>query len=175
MTSPVGTFAQPLQEWMEENLIGANETLIYKKAGIDQAVFFRDMIHPLLVRGVDPDARYRARRENPVRVVSTHRSKSVLLPVYQIRNDDVTLTARANFHDWKVSVETERPVPDLFHGLFVKDERVPAVYCEGFHPDWVYGSFNERDGSPSRFTVELGFQHPLWAFTYLLSVGLEIR
>jgi hypothetical protein len=67
------------------------------------------------------------------------------------------LTVRGNFHDWKLSVSTERPLPYInFTGLFhttppvdpkYTGNELASVYFEGFPKDLVYGYYHDsRDG-----------------------------
>lgn len=159
----------PLQEWMRQNILDADENLIYKKAGVSQCVFVRDRIHPLCAMEVEVGegwgARYDWLEAHPVEVISTHSSKSVPLPVYLIEVPGLRLVMRNNFYDWKVSVESDRPVEDVFHGLVRHGEEIHKVYCEGFQSEWVYGPYTP---GAQKFTVSLGGDHELWAFLYLL-------
>jgi hypothetical protein len=160
-----------LQEFINENLTKQADDLIFKKAGIDQAIFVRDDIHRLFARGKDGNERYAWRKAHPVKVVSTHTSKSVELPVYEINpseddENDLIVIIRDNFFDWKVSVSSRQPVEDNFYGLFDSEESLYGVYCEGFKEEWVFGSYAE---SHHDFTIELYSGHALWTFIYLLT------
>lgn len=168
LTEPV-----PLQDFISDNLIGQKDDLIFKTAGLDQACFVRDKIHWLFAQGPDGDARYQWKKRHPVRVISTHRSKSVVLPVYEIAvPDEVVVVMRGNFYDWKVSVTSERSYPDLFHDLIRRDQEISAVYCEGFKTEWVHGSFNNDRRS---YTVEIPTEQMLWTFCWLLTLALGLR
>jgi hypothetical protein len=71
---------------------------------------------------------------NGVRVVSVHTSKSCKLPVYGIDYiPGLVLTLRGNFHNWQISVKSERDLDlDLF-GVGESEERgISHCYCEGF-------------------------------------------
>lgn len=149
---------QPLQEWINENEPG--DEYYAKGAALSQLLFLRDQIRFLFAKN------YEEVRENPTQVVSTHRSKSVSLPVYRISVSGLELTIRGNFHDWKVSVKSDRPVVANFLSLFRKDERINSVYCEGFREEWVYGSYNEN---LKQFTVEVRDNYQLYTFLYILS------
>jgi hypothetical protein len=159
----------PLQEWMNEHLLDTDDNLLYKKAAVSQACFVRDRIHPLCAIEVEVgdgwSARYDWLQAHSVEVISTHSSKSVKLPVYLIEVPGLRLIMRNNFYDWKVSIESDVPVADVFNGLVRAGEEVPAVYCEGFDSQWVYGPYTP---GAQQFTVELPSDFELWAFLHLL-------
>jgi hypothetical protein len=160
-----------LQEWA--NIHRPAEDLIYKDGYWDQITFVRDEIPGILSRNYEE---LRAIQLN-TKVVSTHRSKSVCLPVFRIELPDGTaFTMRYNFRDWKVSVESPREVCADFMGLFNPRARVNAVYCEGFPTELVYGPYAQNG---RRFTIELpgGKQHIFtffWIFAYQ-ALGIRTR
>jgi hypothetical protein len=100
-----------------------------------------------------------------VSVISSHFSKSVELPVYRIRAHGMALTLRNNFHDWKVSVDSDAEVVGDFSGLFDSKRKVLPVYCEGFAETDVHGPFSD---DRRRFTVEIADNFRLYTFLYLL-------
>lgn len=107
-------------------------------------------------------------------VISTHRSKSVKLPVYQINLEDygIEMVLRNNFYDWKVSVKSEQPLDFDFMGLFDPSKEWDDCFCEGFPKDKVYGSYSS---SCRQFTFEVNTHYELWTFAYLLSHYLGIK
>lgn len=137
-----------LQDWINERLEETKDDERPNDLGVDQAIFIRDCIHPLLENNYDN------RKLNPLMAVSHHQSKSVVLPV--VRFASVTrgleVWMRCNFYDWKFSVQSQRAIPDVFHRLFTKSFEVAAVHCEGFKPEWVFGPY-ELD--QSKFTIEI--------------------
>lgn len=65
-------------------------------------------------------------------VVGAHRSKSIKLPVVEIRvPKGLTINARGNFHNWAVSVRSDRPLSGLDTSGFDMDY-LDEVYFEGF-------------------------------------------
>jgi len=103
---------------------------------------FRDTLPSILARSSEE---FRGTREG-VMVISTHTSKSVTLPVFELQWNDFLFIARYNFHDWKLSVRAPIRV-ELgidFHGLFKPDAKINKVYCEGFSAEWVYGPYSEN-------------------------------
>lgn len=153
----------PIQDWINSNEI--DDVLFAKDAAIRQMVLVRDEVSWLL-READTTAQ--------VTVVSWHMSKSVKLPVYRIETGlgTLRLTLRGNFHNWMVSVEAVRPLPDVFFDLFDKNAEISSVYCEGFDGEWVFGPFN---ADRKTFTVELFTNYQLMTFLYLLSVAAGLR
>ena len=153
----------PLQQWTDVNKPAEN--LIYAKGYGEQIVFIRDRITSLLAKNYEE---YETIAKN-IKVISTHTSKSVLLPVYQIELPDGTLfIMRYNFHNWKVSVISEKEVNADFMDLFDPNEKIHSVYCEGFSEKYVFGPYAKNKRS---FTVELssGYNHLFtffWVFAY---------
>jgi hypothetical protein len=154
---------QPLQEWFNENQ--PDEDLIYRK-GLDRQVFF--------VRDTLPSALCANREEYEQGewvVISTHRSKSVVLPVFQIKLPiGLTITMRDNFYDWKVSVSARAPLCFDVMGLFDPSRELHPVYFEGFPREIIYGSY---ESDPSRFSVEL--RNDYLVFTLLWIVARTAR
>lgn len=160
-----------LQDWMNNHPVGLE--MLWKGAAHSQLQFVRDMLHYLIVPGHSA-----VRKDHPVRVVSTHTSKSVLLPVYELTTPEwdggytwdarelaVRLRMRNNFYNWVVSVESNRWVHDRFRDLFDREEQVLPVYAEGFEAEWVFPPYAE---SRDPFTVSLPSNYDLYTFCWLL-------
>ncbi len=120
--------------WMRVN--NPDEKLIYAKGLGNQVHFVCDVLCSLL------RSTYEEWRDNPPWVISTHYSKSVKLPVYQIDLEKygIEMVLRYNFYDWKISVKSDMPLDFDFMGLFNPTEEISYLYCEGFPMDKVYGS-----------------------------------
>jgi len=156
-------------EWLAANK--PDENLIWKNGCAEQVIFVRDVLHPLLV------PRYSSRKEYPVLVPSTHHSKSVKLPVFELTTPDfwegdgyglsVQLRLRYNFFNWVVSVESKRfgGVADRFRDLFDREARVQSVYAEGFREEWVYGPYAD---DRKKFTLNLHDKYDLFTFVWLM-------
>ena len=105
------------------------------------------------------------------RVIATHTSKSILLPVYRIYVPrlDVAFVLRDNFHDAKVSVEAGRdvtiPHPEA---LFDPNHQVREVYCEGFESDWVFGPYGKNR---RKFTLETWSDYLVYTLVHLVCHG----
>ena len=143
-------------------------SLIYAKGLDEQVCFVRDKINVLL------RSSYIEWKNNKPLVISTHRSKSVLLPVFQINLEKygIEIVLRYDFYDWKVSVKSENPLNFDFMGLFNPKEEIPYVYCEGFPMNKVYGCFEKN---PTQFTFELNSNYDLYTFFFLLKHYLGIK
>lgn len=130
-----------------------DESLLWKKDSICQACFVRDEICRRLLK-------------IPCFVISTHVSKSCLLPVYYFRlNNCIEVICRNNFHGWVVSVKTPTPECDIhfpYDLIYGDGERrngdIHPVYCEGFRDEWVY---HYNDTHKTTFRVDDDFR--LWA------------
>jgi hypothetical protein len=159
-----------LQDWFNDNRPA--DELLWKNGLAEQVIFVRDVIHPLFV------PRYEDREEHPVHVISTHRSKSVVLPVFELCTLDwinettrygnrLRLVLRDNFYNWTVSVQATY-VNDRFRDLFDREVRVNHVYAEGFVEADVFPPYAE---DRSNFTLQLHSKYELYTFCWLLTHG----
>ena len=152
-----------LLTWMREWDIP--ETLIFKDAGKNQAIFVRDTCGGLLGYA-------------PVFMISTHRSKSVTLPVYYIKmRNGIEIVMRDNFYDWKMSVKIPEhydplpadylPLDCLCDGVGDEKETIPDCYLEGFPSCWAFEAYNpERPAK--KFTVELSDKFKVYVILHAL-------
>lgn len=145
-----------------------DENLIYAKGLGNQVCFVRDRLCQLL------RPTYEEWRDNPPLVISTHYSKSVKLPVFQINLEKygIEMVLRYNFYDWKISVKSDKPLDFDYMGLFSPTKEISYLYCEGFPRDKVYGSYEQ---SHSQFTIEIDSRYNLYTFIFLLKNYLEIK
>lgn len=143
-----------------------------------QAMFVRDQVAPIVVRPKQHDWQADPkgtpdRLDNYVHAVSVHWSKSVLLPVYYIdarSSIGCEFWLRNNWYDWKLSVRSEQPVPDVFMRLIQRGKTIHDVYFEGFEKDWIFGSYADN---PCKFSLELGGDTELTTFMMLLNQALR--
>ena len=152
--------------WIRVNKPDKN--LIYAKGLEDQVRFVRVPLCHMLM------STYEEWHDNPPLVISTHYSKSVKLPVFQINLEKygIEMVLRYNFYDWKISVKSDKPLDFDYMGLFNPKEEIASVYCEGFPKDKVYGSYEQ---SHSQFTIEIGSHYDLYTFIFLLKNYLGIK
>lgn len=135
-----------------------DESKVWKQDAISQMCFVRDTLCNYLLRV-------------PVFVVSTHRSKSIDLPVYyfEMRNG-IRAIMRENFHGWVVTLLLPFPVTleDFCHGHggepFIEDIR--PCYAEGFRPSWVH-PYVKENARRTTFTVDGDYK--LYTLFYLLN------
>ena len=148
-----------LQEWANENI--PDEDLIYKDGYWNQIKFVRDEVPRTLA--ID----YEDLKKIEINVISTHTSKSVKLPVYEILWRGCRFTLRYNFYDWKISVESPVELfPINFFGLFAIGKNIHSVYCEGFPKERVFGSFLENR---KKFTIAIdGRYYYIFSFFWIL-------
>jgi hypothetical protein len=150
-----------LQPWANEH--EPAEALIYGKRYWEQIIFVRDVLTSVFARSYE---QYRQLSDN-IRVIGTHRSKSVELPVYQLTLDNgVVITMRHNFYDWKVSISSPREIEMDFMSLASATYVINPVYCEGFPREVVYGSYAQNR---KQFTLEIGQEHKLYTFMWVFS------
>ena len=137
-----------LQKWLKDNQ--PKDEMLWKGSAEDQFYFMNHMIIAAFPLKDEQD--FKNFRTN-LSVISTHTSKSIALPVYEILWNGFRFILRDNFYDWKVSVDCPIPVFINFEkfGLFNPNIKIESVYCEGFDKSWVYGSYA---GNTKQFTVE---------------------
>lgn len=151
-----------LQEWANRNV--PDEQLFSRGGYWKQIVFVRDNILRLLAPSYEE---YTDICDNRTWVISTHMSKSVLLPVYRIElPNGMAFTMRYNFYNWKVSVSSPRDIHTDFMGLFDPNGKYAYCYCEGFPEEYVYGSYAENK---RQFTIELYDEYKLYNFFWIFS------
>jgi len=169
MSNPMN---EPLQEWFNAQRAETPDEMYYKEASGSQVMFVRDQLSYLVASGlVYEEAR------DICRVISTHTSKSVKLPVYQLSRPDLglRLILRGNFHDWKLSVISEKPITADFAGLFhttppvepdYTGNELAGVYFEGFPRELVFGYYEASD--KLRWSAAIGGQFALWTTVFLI-------
>lgn len=149
-----------LLQWMRSSKIA--DSMLWKDAAESQMCFVRDVLCTNLLKV-------------PVFVVSTHTSKSILLPVYRFRlQNGIIVTARENFYGWVVSIKSPFVInlpEDLVHGDGENGD-VTYSFCEGFKDDWVY-PYGIKDVRLSTFRVESNYM--LWALMRELNTYPEIK
>lgn len=145
--------------WMRVNK--PKETLIYANGLQEQVCFVRDTLNSLF------RSTYTECDNHPPLVISTHYSKSVKLPVFQIDLEKygIEIILRCNFYDWKVSVKSDKPLDFDYMGLFNPAKEISYLCCEGFPRDKVYGSYSQNH---SQFTIEIVSRYDLYTFFFLL-------
>ena len=138
--------------------------MLYLDAYKKQCVFFRDVIGPALIDNY-------CYKKN-INVISTHKSKSVLLPVIELLtfNNNLRIIIRDNFYNYKISVFSKYPIDTDFHGIVRCQENSHYVYFEGFDRNWVRPAY--RPGM-KEFSVELYTEHELYMFVRILRSTFE--
>ena len=121
-----------------------------------------------------------------IEVVSTHTSKSVILPVYRVVLVDGTeFILRNNFYNWKVTVLCDKVLilpKELFSHIgnhSVDEGKISLHYCEGFNRDWIfpvysYGEMGGQIENRKRFTVELHSNYELFTMIFLIREQLQL-
>lgn len=139
-----------LIEFMRENEL--SDDLLWKKAALQQMIFVRDKIGQHL-------------SHSPIFVVSTHMSKSCLLPVYAFRlTNGIEFIMRENFYGWVVSIRSPFMIEKLPD--FCKGDYNTKCYCEGFHDSWIYKYMNEN---LHYSTFSVNEKYDLYTLVYMLN------
>lgn len=160
----------PLQAWISEH-VAADEKL-WKSAWGQQAEFLRDELQHLVGAGLS----YPKYKEAEIaRVISTHRSKSIDLPVVEFARLDlgIRFIVRNNFYNWKLTVLSEKPIEADFGALFYTEpppepdytgDKLHAVYFEGFPGDLVRGYYSQNK---SEWSAEIHGDYAMWMVIHL--------
>lgn len=138
-----------------------DDDLLWKKAAEHQEIFVRDKIGMHLTK-------------SPIFVVSTHMSKSCLLPVYAFKlSNGIEFIMRENFYGWVISIRspfTIEKLPSFCHGDGGSEKNyagdISDCYCEGFHDSWVYAFANENF---KYSTFRVYDDYDLYTLIYLLN------
>ncbi len=138
-----------LLDWTKDNPV--RDSMLWKQAALDQLQIFRGFAYRLSDKYGEPA---------PATVISTHKSKSINLPVVEFTTGDgVKVIARDNFYDVKASVWLPRPLNhDLFGCVKSLDSHDNApCYFEGFESEWVLGPWHKEADSFSASFNQKGF------------------
>lgn len=142
-----------------------SKDLIYKEGSGKQIVFLRDVITRGLFYSCE-NGNYDHEKYDSFqpKVISTHTSKSVTLPVMKIclPSVGVEMIFRNNFYDWNVSIKSEKFL-DFDHKGLINDDR--DCFYQGFPDEWKFGNYNDNH---KQFTICIGSDYDLYAFMFLL-------
>lgn len=146
-----------LNEWIKEQTVG--DEMLWKGSFGRQMEQMRSL-QGSVAFGMD----YDDYRDSVAWVISTHRSKSIQLPVVSYERPDLGLqfVIRDNFYNWKLSVISEKPIDDpLFPWLFFTvpptepeytGDSLASCYFEGFPKDLIFGY---QSKNPRRWSAEI--------------------
>lgn len=145
-----------LKDWIARTPIAVD--LLWRDAALAQFDFVQWTLGSLLFTTS-------SEAEDATTVIATHSSKSVPLPVYQIRVGPVRLVMRGNFYDWKASIDSEVPLELDLGWLLSETGRIARGCCEGFPDGDIFGPY---EPGALRFTLALPHEHAVWAFCLAL-------
>ena len=149
-----------LQDWANENK--PSKEMIWEGAFWDQIIFVRDTLCRLLMEceRADGDTLFSTYKDLS-KVISTHTSKSIVCPVYQISWHGFVFVMRYNCFDWKVSVSAPYSLEHIdFEDIFEVDAEIHSVYCGGMG-EYIFSSFLKN---PKQFTIELQTKNEMYFF-----------
>ena len=147
-----------LLHWMRNQEI--DDKMLYKKAAIKQECFIRDQICTNLLH-------------THSFVISTHRSKSIVLPVYAFTMENgIKVICRENFYGWELSVKLPKDRPyveiipeDLLEGGY--DENSSKCYIEGFKDEWIFEGYR-LDKTQRNFSFGIYSDYDFYTVMYML-------
>jgi hypothetical protein len=160
----------PLQDWVNEQI--RDVEMVWDGSFGRQIEFLRDSLTPLVERGMN---HYEKRNEQISRVISSHTSKSITLPVTQITRRDfgISFVMRNNFSDWKLTVLSEKPIEADFGPLFITcpppepeytGDVLEYMYFEGFPSDLIRGYFSQNK---RQWSASIQSDFALWTVIFL--------
>ena len=152
-----------LQIWANEH--EPRDEMIWKKAYWNQIIFVRDQIAGLLSSSYEE-------YNDLVDVVGSHHSKSIECPVYYLYLKDfgVHIWMRYNFHDWNISIESNKPIECDFLDTF-DDCCYRYCFCQGMENK----KFGPYESNHARFTVCIHNHYDLYTFFRCLKSFLGIK
>lgn len=162
-----------IQHWAMTNQ--PSDNMIYKKAWWEHIVFMREKIIPLLYMDMCWDSKKDwSEIEKSISehydLVGTHLSKSIKLPVYQFRYKGAVITARYNFHDWEVNVDSPVRVNIIHKGLF--NPKTDTFSFQGFPEDRKVKTPYSKNRQ--NFTVKISADEcKFYTFMFLLKHQLD--
>ena len=154
-TKPIAS--KDIQTWINQHF--QNDRLIWNQDGVNQACRFRDLFADCIATSYEE---YR----DCASVVGEHTSKSVVLPVVQLRANDLTVVLRDNFHDVVVSVvglkfPLRHQMQTFLAKICCRGYQDRVSFFQGFPDDMRLGSYKENYRA---FSVEV----PRWTDAYAL-------
>ena len=141
-----------------------NDEMVYKTGAIKQECFIRDDVCMYLLK-------------THAFVVSTHRSKSIVLPVYYfVMRNGIKVICRENFYGWKLTVKLpyDRPYADILpkdlfsDGYDEGDQQAVEGYIEGFRDNWIYSGYNPYDIKQRNFSFGIYSDYKFYVAMYML-------
>jgi len=143
----------------------ALENLSENSPAWSQVMFARDHVASILSRKYE---QYR----NFWDVVGTHRSKSIILPVFHanLEKDGLRIWMRNNFHDWNISIDSDHPITCDFPDVF-SDDNYHYCFCQGME-DHKFGTHTENN---QKFTVSIADDYEVYTFFRAIRKHLGIE
>lgn len=164
----------PMHQWLRDNLIP--DGMLYKHAAELQIGTWLDLC-TIIGHGLSYKKSWAC-----LSVIGTHRSKSITLPVVQYDRSDIglVLTMRNNFHNIKMSVQSQQPIgyaeelACLCHTTppicpEYTGDPLHTVYFEGFPGDLIFGYYST---DPCKWSAELGSESLLKMALFLIMRSL---
>jgi len=159
----------PLYKWWTINKI--NDDMKWKQEAQLQMNFVDGKLNGMMQNSL------KEKERTPIKVISTHVSKSILLPVYHLQRGKLNIILRDNFHNWKMSVISDKTIDANFDGLFhttppiepdYTGDELASVYFEGFPKDLIFRYYDEPTTDKSHFSAHIINDNILWTTIYLI-------
>lgn len=163
----------PLQDWITERVVA--DEMLWKGSWGHQMSFLRDPLRRVAATGLEWDE-----MKQIAKVISTHMSKSVSLPVVEYTRKDLglRLIVRNNFYNWKLSVVSKTPIKADFSGLFhttlpkqpkYTGNPLADCYFEGFPNNLIFGYYSQ---DKQKFSAKIDSDEQLYTTFFLIMRAL---
>lgn len=152
-----------LNEWCRDHI--PDDKMLWKEGYFDQVNFISRQIPNILAKSYEE---FKKMTEEEIFVISTHMSKSIILPVYNFVWNGWEFMLRENFYDWKISVIAPEKYKDIeidFMNIFNQEQDYSIHYFEGFNSEWVYESYKKNK---QKFSFEITNNYKLFTFFWIL-------
>ena len=157
-----------LNEWLSENM--PKETMRFRNGFWDQVNFVRQEILGFL--SYEPERRdsyfeeeFDPLRKEGIRVIATHGSKSIDLPVYDFTWRGIRFTMEYNFHIWFISVRSSVAMSIDFDNLVGDGDYRNSGCVNGIASKDLFPPYKQDHRN---FTVCLGNNYLVFVFFWLI-------
>lgn len=157
-----------LVTWVRQN--PADEKCLWSRGWEEQLLFLTDDFPSLFFRGL-LSRPSEAHEGCSIRVIGTHRSKSLVLPVVSYERPGLQVVVRHNFYDWKATFVSTEEVTAKFGPLFTNSLMSP-VYFEGFPEKLVFEPWSVHNRM--RWSAEVRSSYELYTTLFLVLRALDM-
>lgn len=163
---------QELKAWLDEH--EPKDKMVYKNGFWHSIAFIRDRLFQFPFWDLADSS-----RSCTLKVIGTHRSKSIILPVCKIEYvgrglcNDVyfEMIVSYNFYQYSVTIRCNYAIPDMVKSLKLFDTRESCSCClYGFNDEDYLGPYNRNQ---REFSCTVHDNYKMWGVMQVIKVWLE--